>query len=722
MSSSARLAAVRARLRFLFLASAYDSDQHLGLLHRVAERICDRYRELIVPCTGQCCGGGLEVTRAAEAVRASLAEKLAATRLRHGPITVMSSPRRIAVVVTDVQPREDDEEQVVRGPRMSAAYDADGNPTKAAVGFARGQGISVADLRPLELNGAQYAGLVRHVPGRPAAQVLADVLPAAVAGLRAERNMRWSAPGLSYSRPIRWVVALIGPHVVPFTVAGITSGRVTRVHRTAPEPAVAITAATGYLRVLRDHGIEPDAGARRGRILAGAAELAASVGGQVDLDGEQGVIDEVTNLVEDPAAILGSFDASYLDLPGDILTTVMKKHQRYLPVRAAGGGLLPHFIAIANGDCDHGLVRAGNEAVLRARYEDAAFFWRADLAKPLTDMQGRLAQLTFETQLGSVADRAARIAAIAAAIADRLDLPADERAVLQRAAGLAKFDLGSAMVTELSSLAGGSWPASTPATRALRPRPLVHLQHRADEHVPRAGQHHDERPGDTELPGHRVQPPAELPVVDLRLLARLGRVRAPDRHLRPAGLLRDVRRHVTAEARHAGPQALLVAQPLVDRRHPHPGLQLGGDVLVVHGDRRPRHLPQPRVGQLREPLPDQYLPLALAPGRAAARHDAGLDRRGDVLADRLAVHPQRIRHLAQRPARVPAHQYLGHVDHVERSPCHRPPVLDGRKAAPSRWPGPPRHARRSHGELRDRGGELRDRYTLRTGELQGRRH
>jgi hypothetical protein len=195
-----------------------DSDQHLGLLHRVAERICDRYRELIVPCTGQCCGGGLEVTRAAEAVRASLAEKLAATRLRHGPITVMSSPRRIAVVVTDVQPREDDEEQVVRGPRMSAAYDADGNPTKAAVGFARGQGISVADLRPLELNGAQYAGLVRHVPGRPAAQVLADVLPAAVAGLRAERNMRWSAPGLSYSRPIRWVVALIGPHVVPFTV------------------------------------------------------------------------------------------------------------------------------------------------------------------------------------------------------------------------------------------------------------------------------------------------------------------------------------------------------------------------------------------------------------------------------------------------------------------------------------------------------------------------
>ena len=395
-----------------------------------------------------------EVTRAAEVVRASLAEKLAATRLRHGPITVMSSPRRIAAVVTDVQPREDDEEQVVRGPRMSAAYDADGSPTKAAVGFARGQGVSVADLRPLEVNGAQYAGLVRHVEGRPAAQVLATVLPAVVAGLRAERNMRWNAPGLSYSRPIRWVVALLGPHVVPFTVAGITSGRVTRVHRTAPEPAVTIPDATGYVRVLRDHAIEPDASARRSRILAGAAGLAASAGGRIDPDGEQGIIDEVANLVEDPAAILGSFDARYLDLPSDILTTVMKKHQRYLPVRTAGGELLPHFIAVANGDCDHDLVRAGNEAVLRARYEDAAFFWRADLAKPLADMQARLAQLTFETRLGSVADRAARIAAISAAIAGRLDLPADERTVLQRAAGLAKFDLGSAMVTELSSLAG----------------------------------------------------------------------------------------------------------------------------------------------------------------------------------------------------------------------------------------------------------------------------
>ena len=310
-----------------------------------------------------------EVTRAAGAVRAALAEKLAATRLRHGDITVLSAPRRIAAIVAGVQPREDDEEQAIRGPRLSAAYDEDGNPTKAALGFARGQGIDVTGLRSLTFNGGTYTGFIKHVPGRPAAQVLADVLPAVVADLRAERNMRWNAPGLSYSRPIRWVLALLGPHPVPFTIAGIAAGRLTRVHRTAPEPAITVTDASGYLQALRDHSIEPDATVRRSRILADAARLAATAGGQIDPDGEQPVVDEVTNLVEDPVAILGSFDISYLDLPAGILTTVMKKHQRYLPVRTARGELLPYFITIANGDCDHDLVRAGNEAVLRARYE-----------------------------------------------------------------------------------------------------------------------------------------------------------------------------------------------------------------------------------------------------------------------------------------------------------------------------------------------------------------
>jgi glycyl-tRNA synthetase len=504
-----------------------------------------------------------EVTRAAEAVRASLTEKLAATRLRHGDITVMSAPRRIAAVVADVQPREDDEEQAIRGPRLSAAYDDDGNPTKAALGFARGQGIDVTELRPLTFSGGTYAGFVKHVPGRPAGQVLATVLPAVVAELRAERNMRWNAPGLSYSRPIRWLLALLGPDPVPFTVSGIASCPVTRVQRTAPEPAITVTDAAGYLPALREHSIEPDASVRRSRILADAARLAATGGGRIDPDGEQAVIDEVTNLVEDPVAILGSFDTSYLDLPADILTTVMKKHQRYLPVRAAGGDLLPHFITIANGECDHDLVRAGNEAVLRARYEDAAFFWRADLAKPLEEMQKRLAQLTFETQLGSVAARAARIAAIATALADHLGLPADERAVLQRAAGLAKFDLGSAMVAELPSLAGVM--AREYARHAGEPAPVAEALFEME--LPRHA-------GDT-IPNRR--PGAILALADrLDLLTGLFAIGAePTGSSDPFGLRRAA----------LGLLAILRAHPGLSRLTITEGLAIAAAVQPIPADR-----------------------------------------------------------------------------------------------------------------------------------------
>jgi len=215
---------------------------------------------------------------------------------------------------------------------------------------------------------------------------------------------------------------------------------------------------------------------------------------------------------------------------------------------------------------------------------------------------------------------------------------------------------------------------------ALGPRALVHPQHRPHEHVPRAGQHHNERPHRAQLAGQRVQPPAQLPVVDLRLLPGLSRPWVPHHHLRAAGLLRHAGRDVAAKARHAGRQPVLVPQPLMDGRHPHPGLQLRDDVIVVLADRGPGHLPQPRIGQLREPAPHQLRPLLFAPGRAAARSDARGYRRGDVFAQRLAVHAQRTGHLTQRPAGMPVHEYLGHIDHVERSPCHRPPAVpDGRK-------------------------------------------
>jgi glycyl-tRNA synthetase len=407
-----------------------------------------------------------ETDRVAGTVRESLTELLDGTRLRHGAVRVMSGPRRVLAIVEDVEPREDDVEQTVRGPRLDAAYDKDGAPTKAALGFARGKGADVADLRQITVNGGEYVGLVRKVTGRGAAEVLADVLPGVITGLRADRNMRWNAPGLSYSRPIRWIAALLGPHVVPFTVATLESGRATRVHRTAAEPVIEVGDAKEFLATLREHGIEPDARVRRQRIVQAAAELAASVGGTPD----ETVLDEVVNLVEEPLAILGSFEERYLDLPAEVLTTVMRKHQRYLHVSAAGR-LLPHFVAVANGACDPAVVRAGNEAVLRARFEDAAFFFHADLRTSPEEMTGGLAALTFEERLGSMADRAGRIRSIAAVLAERADLSDDERETLERAARLAKFDLASHMVTELSSLAGTI--AGEYARRAGEPEPVA---------------------------------------------------------------------------------------------------------------------------------------------------------------------------------------------------------------------------------------------------------
>jgi glycyl-tRNA synthetase len=401
-----------------------------------------------------------EVGRTADAVRQALAERLAATRLTHGELRVFATPRRVVALVDDVEPREDDSERFVRGPKAQAAFGPDGAPTKAATGFARGQGVDVSALERVEVDGVAYVGVTKHVAGRTATDVFAEILPAIVSGLRAEKNMRWSAPGLSFARPMRWTLALLGDAVVPFTVSSLTSGRTTSVHRTAPQPQVPVPSAGRFLDVLAEHGIVADAAERRRQILAAASTLSAEVGGTVDPRAETALLDEITNLVEQPNALRGDFDPAYLDLPADILTTVMRKHQRYLPVRAADGSLLPHFVVVANGGCDPDVVRAGNEAVLRARYEDAAFFWRADLESRPEDLKRRLTKLTFADRLGSMSDRATRIATIAEDLADLVPAAASVRladetvATLRRAAALAKFDLASHMVIELSSLAG----------------------------------------------------------------------------------------------------------------------------------------------------------------------------------------------------------------------------------------------------------------------------
>jgi glycyl-tRNA synthetase len=314
--------------------------------------------------------------------------------------------------------------------------------------------VDVEDVSVADFGGNEHVAITVTDAGRTAPELLSTLLADVVTGLRSEKNMRWSDPSLSFTRPIRWLTALLGDAQVQVRVSSLNSGRTTRVHRTADEPVIQVPSAEGYPEFLAAHGVVVDAARRREEIVAAAQSLAEKVGGQVDVDGEAALIDEITNLVEQPNALLGNFDARYLELPEQILTTVMRKHQRYLPVRTSDGALLPNFVAVANGACDEAVVRAGNEAVLRARYEDAAFFWRADLGMAPEAFRAKLTQLTFEERIGSMAERADRIAAVAEDLSSDVSLGDDGAATLSRAAALAKFDLASQMVVELSSLAG----------------------------------------------------------------------------------------------------------------------------------------------------------------------------------------------------------------------------------------------------------------------------
>ncbi|MCO8271181.1 glycine--tRNA ligase [Actinoplanes sp. TRM 88003] len=384
-----------------------------------------------------------EARSARDYVQRALTEGLAGTRLEHDEVRVFATPRRLIALVPSVAAQEPDHVRQVRGPKVGA-------PDKAVEGFARGQGVAFEALAVGDFNGAQHHMVEKHESGGAAAEVLAPVLAKVVSGLRGAKNMRWNDPQLSFSRPIRWLTALWGDDVVPVAVGTLAAGRQTRLLRTAAEPTTQIASAETFMETLALSGIVADPEDRHDLIVTGAQDEVYPEG-RIDVAGEAALIEQITYLVEAPTPLLGTFDESYLSLPDAVLTTVMRKHQRYLPVRSAEGALLPMFVTVANGPVDVELVRTGNEAVLRARYEDAAFFYRADRNTSPADMRERLTRLTFTDKLGSMADRSARIAALATTLAEQLGLAS---ATLGRAARLVKFDLGSQLVTEMTSLAG----------------------------------------------------------------------------------------------------------------------------------------------------------------------------------------------------------------------------------------------------------------------------
>ncbi|CAN5517378.1 glycine--tRNA ligase [soil metagenome] len=394
-----------------------------------------------------------EVSRARSWLADTVTDRLRDARLGHGALSTHATPRRLIVIVEAVEPQQQQSVETVRGPRVSAAFDADGAPTRAATGFGSRHGIDPADLPRITVDGIEYVAAVKVPDARGASAVLSGILSQVVLDLRSSRNMRWSDPVLTYSRPIRWLLALLGSTPIPVTASALTSGTTTRVHRAAPQPVVTVPSADGYVELLAQHGIAADPAVRRAMVVEAASRAATSAAGHIDLEADGAVVDEIVDLVEWPTPVLGSYDEKYLELPPEILEGVMRKHQRYLPVRG-DDGLLPHFLTFANGTVDPTVVKEGNEAVIRARFEDALFFWKADLRVPPQRMREALNRLTFEASLGSMGARADRIGIVARALGTDLDMSADQRSTLDRASALVKFDLASKMVIEMTSLAG----------------------------------------------------------------------------------------------------------------------------------------------------------------------------------------------------------------------------------------------------------------------------
>ncbi|MBE3586967.1 MAG: glycine--tRNA ligase subunit beta [Thermoanaerobacteraceae bacterium] len=374
-------------------------------------------------------------------------------RLAHGEIRALGTPRRLVLFVRDLASQQESLVQEVKGPARKVAFNQSGEPTRAALGFARSQGVDVSQLVVKNVGPVEYVFAVKRQEGRPAQEVLARLCPSLIGGLHFPKPMRWGMQEVRFARPIRWLVALYGEEVVDFSFAGLSAGRVSYGHRVLSPRPLTIPAAGEYFRIMEEARVVVDPRERRQMIIKQVQELAAGRNGQVPPDEE--LLTEVTNLVEYPTALLGTFDAAYLELPAEVLVTTMREHQRYFPVRGTGGKLLPCFIAVRNGGKEYlDMVRAGNEKVLRARLSDAAFFWKEDLKLPLADRVEALKDIVWQESLGTVYDKVERLTALVRYLIPVLG--ADEREAEQalRAARLCKADLVTSMVYEFPELQG----------------------------------------------------------------------------------------------------------------------------------------------------------------------------------------------------------------------------------------------------------------------------
>jgi len=372
-------------------------------------------------------------------------------RISYGTIRTFGTPRRLCLAVADVAERQEDQLIEKLGPAKRVSFDSEGNPTKAALGFAKGQGVDISEVGTLSTDKGEYLCIRKHISGQDSASLLPEILSRLVASLSFKKSMRWGDLDFRFARPIHWILALYGGAVVPFRIETIESGNLSRGHRFMKPEAFPVSNLSEYLEGTRDHFVMVDPGERKRIILEEARKAAAAVSGRILENGD--LLETVTYLVEYPTVVCGSFDRKYLDLPGEVLTTSMMSHQKYFPVVDSAGQLLPYFITVNNTLArDPAVVKRGNEKVIRARLSDAQFFFEEDQKTPLEDRVEGLQQVVFHTLLGTSYEKVQRFRKLAAYIAERIGPSLKDR--VDRASLLAKADLDTQMVGEFSELQG----------------------------------------------------------------------------------------------------------------------------------------------------------------------------------------------------------------------------------------------------------------------------
>jgi len=387
----------------------------------------------------------------AEALADHLVSGLADAGLEPGEHTLYAAPRRMAVLIRDLRVMTEAQTVERRGPAVAAAFDADDQPTKALLGFARSCGAEIADLGRMETDKGSWMTYQQTKPGQAAAELIPAAIDQALAKLPIPKRMRWGAHEAEFIRPVHWAVALLGDDVVPATIMGVQTARETRGHRFHHPEAITVSRPDAYASLLADQGhVQADFDRRRHNILQQVERTAGQLGGRAIID--TGLLDEVTALVEWPVSVAGTFETEFLEVPAEALISTMQDNQKYFPLVDRNGKLMPHFITIANIDSrDVAAVRSGNERVIRPRFADAKFFWDEDRKQPLAQHLDSLKTVVFQQRLGTLFDKTVRVERLAVSIAGKLGADAD---LARRAARLSKCDLQSQMVGEFPELQG----------------------------------------------------------------------------------------------------------------------------------------------------------------------------------------------------------------------------------------------------------------------------